>query len=83
MTKVEALREVITELGGTPAGTTTAELIAEIADLVSGAESSYQLPTASASTLGGVKVDGTTIVIDENGVISVPTPADNAEQAVS
>lgn len=28
------------------------------------------LPTASTSTLGGVKVDGTTITIDNNGVIS-------------
>ena len=30
----------------------------------------YQLPTASTSTLGGVKVDGTTITVDNNGVIS-------------
>lgn len=28
------------------------------------------LPTASTSTLGGVKVDGTTITVDANGVIS-------------
>ncbi len=32
--------------------------------------SSYTLPTASTTTLGGVKVDGTTILIDSNGVIS-------------
>ena len=32
--------------------------------------SNYELPTASTTTLGGVKVDGTTITIDENGVIS-------------
>ena len=32
--------------------------------------STYNLPTASESTLGGVKVDNTTIVIDEFGVIS-------------
>ena len=31
--------------------------------------SSYSLPTASINTLGGVKVDGTTITIDENGTI--------------
>lgn len=30
----------------------------------------YTLPTASTSTLGGVKVDGSTITIDGNGVIS-------------
>ena len=30
----------------------------------------YELPMASAETLGGVKVDGTTITIDENGTIS-------------
>lgn len=30
----------------------------------------YNLPTASTSQLGGVKVDGTTITIDGNGVIS-------------
>ena len=32
--------------------------------------SNYVLPTASTTTLGGVKVDGTTITIDGNGVIS-------------
>ncbi len=32
--------------------------------------SAYSLPTASTSTLGGVKVDGSTITIDNNGVIS-------------
>lgn len=30
----------------------------------------YTLPAATADTLGGVKVDGTTITADENGVIS-------------
>jgi len=30
----------------------------------------YSLPTASTTVLGGVKVDGTTITIDANGVIS-------------
>lgn len=29
----------------------------------------YILPTASTSTKGGVKIDGSTILIDENGVI--------------
>lgn len=31
----------------------------------------YTLPKASVNTLGGVKVDGTTIVTDENGVLRV------------
>lgn len=30
----------------------------------------YELPTASTDTLGGVKVDGTSITINQNGVIS-------------
>jgi len=33
---------------------------------------SYSLPTASSSTLGGVKVDGSTIVINGSGIISAP-----------
>ncbi len=36
------------------------------------ADSSYTLPTASASTLGGVKI-GTNVSIDEGGKISVPS----------
>lgn len=32
--------------------------------------SDYELPIATSDTLGGVKVDGNTITIDENGVIS-------------
>ena len=72
MTKVEALREVITELGGTPVGNSVAVLVHEIAALVDGigGGEAYTLPTASTTTLGGVKVDGTTIVIND-GVISV------------
>lgn len=41
-----------------------------ISEYVSTGSSSYELPTASTTTLGGVKVDGTTITIDGNGVIS-------------
>lgn len=44
MTKVEALHEVITALGGTPEGTTVSECIAEITTIKGGA------PTAGAST---------------------------------
>lgn len=45
--------------------------------------SSYLLPIASTNTLGGVKVDGTTITIDENGTIhgantyELPTASEN------
>ena len=35
-----------------------------------GGGGSYTLPTASTVTKGGVKIDGSTIVIDSNGVIS-------------
>lgn len=35
-----------------------------------GGSSDYTLPVASTETLGGVKIDGTTITADENGVIS-------------
>lgn len=44
--------------------------------------SSYSLPTASTNTLGGVKVDGSTITIDEDGTIhgantyELPTASD-------
>ena len=41
----------------------------------SGGGGSYTLPVASTSTLGGVKIDGTSITIDENGVISSSTDA--------
>lgn len=34
--------------------------------------SAYVLPTASTTTLGGVKVDGTTVTISGGGVISAP-----------
>ncbi len=37
---------------------------------IAGGSSPYTLPTASTSVLGGVKVDGTTITINSNGVIT-------------
>ena len=37
---------------------------------IAATDTKYTLPTASTTTLGGVKVDGTTITTDENGVIS-------------
>ena len=40
--------------------------VATMADI----PAAYSLPTASTSVLGGVKVDGSTITIDNNGVIS-------------
>jgi hypothetical protein len=42
-----------------------------VANAISG--SAYTLPTASTTVLGGVKIDGTTITIDGNGVISANT----------
>lgn len=38
---------------------------------VTGGSGSYTLPVATTTVLGGVKVDGTTIVADVNGVLSV------------
>jgi hypothetical protein len=37
---------------------------------LAGGGSGYVLPTATTSVLGGVKIDGTTVTIDGNGVIS-------------
>ena len=37
---------------------------------LAGSGSGYTLPTATTSVLGGVKIDGTTVTIDGNGVIS-------------
>ena len=42
-------------------------------------EYSYTLPTASSSTLGGVKIDGTTITINGSGVITANYPDTLAE----
>lgn len=41
-----------------------------------GGGSGYTLPIASEETLGGVKIDGDTISIDENGVIKANTTSD-------
>ena len=38
--------------------------------LAQGVTGSYVLPVASTTALGGVKIDGTSITIDANGVIS-------------
>lgn len=70
----------ITALGIPSSDTTYAAATTSSSGLMSAADKSklnsiayganyYALPTASASTLGGVKVDGTTIVVS-NGVIS-------------
>ena len=40
-----------------------------------------QIPTATTSTLGGVKPDGTTITVTEDGTISVPVSAEVATKA--
>ena len=38
--------------------------------MAQGVTGSYVLPVASTTALGGVKIDGTSITIDANGVIS-------------
>lgn len=54
-----------------------------ISEYVSTGSNSYELPTASTTTLGGVKVDGTTIIIDENGVISSTTTSNGESSGVT
>lgn len=34
-------------------------------------EEAYELPAATTSALGGVKPDGTTVTVDQNGVMGV------------
>ena len=46
-------------------------------------DNKYVLPIASNSTLGGVKIDGTSIKIDENGVISVNTEKGSVAEQVA
>ena len=43
----------------------------------------YTLPMASTSTLGGVKVDGSTITADANGVISATSSGGGSEVSVT
>ena len=57
----------------TPSGTTsTLTYTGGVFTFTSAAASTYTLPTASTTVLGGVKVDGTTITINGSGVISSP-----------
>lgn len=42
-----------------------------------GTGDNYELPVASTNTLGGVKVDGSTITISENGIISCANAGDS------
>lgn len=44
---------------------------------------SYTLPTASTTTLGGVKIDGTSVTIDANGVISATQPLELEQTNIS
>lgn len=56
------------------------ELKEEISN-ISGGGGSYTLPTASDTELGGVKIDGTTITIDGEGIISaVAGGSDDAKE---
>ena len=57
----------------TPSGTTsTLTYTGGVFTFTSAAASTYTLPTASTTVLGGVKVDGTSITINGSGVISAP-----------
>ena len=52
---------------------------------ITGGGSSYTLPTASTEKLGGVKVDGTTITVNSDGIISASSTGAGLteEQAVN
>lgn len=52
--------------------------IQEEIDSISGGGSAYVLPTASTSTLGGVKIDGTSITI-QDGTISADIPTNTSD----
>jgi hypothetical protein len=57
--------------GGDVTGSFSIDGTADVSNVVlSLAGATYTLPTATTSVLGGVKVDGTTVTIDGNGVIS-------------
>lgn len=49
-------------------------------NLTLGARQDYILPIASQTTLGGVKVDGKTIFISEDGTISCNPPDKEKEK---
>lgn len=56
-----------------PPGGTTGQVLKKASDDdddVEWADSDYDLPTASSSTLGGVKVDGAVFNVDENGYLT-------------
>jgi hypothetical protein len=59
-----------------PDGTTTT--VSSDGTIHATASSSYTLPTATASVLGGVKPDGTRITVTDAGVISVPIATEGA-----
>ncbi len=66
---------VVTALGYTPydaANPSNYQTATQVSDAIAAA--AYVLPTASVTTLGGVKIDGTSITI-ANGVISATAPA--------
>lgn len=73
MTNAEALAAIVTNFGGTVTGEETiADLLTTLSGLVGDSSvvtTSYELPKASASVLGGVKV-GTNLSIDSGGVLS-------------
>ena len=57
----------VSVLGGVKIGN---NLTIDVNGVLSAVQGNYTLPTASTTILGGVKVDGTSITIDGNGVIT-------------
>jgi len=66
-----------------PTGGTTGQLLSlDSSGNLIWTSSNYTLPTASTSTLGGVKVDGTTIVANGSGVISAQSLVNGSYSAI-
>jgi hypothetical protein len=51
------------------------QIITTLLDEIRSSSGSYTLPTATTSVLGGVKIDGSTIKVNQNGQIYVDLPS--------
>lgn len=85
-----AINELDTGKLDAPTGGTTGQVLSKTADGTQwidapsgGSGESYALPIASTSTLGGVKVDGSSITVVSDGTISAAINNDTVENVVN